>query len=82
MPKENEPKKPQPAPGPGSGAGANPKPGSLTKPGSGAGPSKGVVTPLDNDQPPQTRNVAGADEGGSLIGVFIDALIGIPRCVD
>jgi hypothetical protein len=75
MPNKNEPNKPQPAPRPGSGTGA--KPGSVTKPGSG--PSKGVVTPQDNDQPPQNRKVAGT--AAALLAGFIDALIGIPRPV-
>ena len=80
MPNKNEPHKLKPAPRPGSETGAKPQPGSVTKPGSGPGPSKGVVTPQDNDQPPQNRKVVGAD-AGALIGGFIDALIGIPRPV-
>jgi hypothetical protein len=81
MPNKNEPNKLKPVPRPGSGTGAKPKPGAVTKPGSGHGPSKGVVTPQDNDQPPQNRKVVGAATAtaGALIGGFIDALIGIPR---
>jgi hypothetical protein len=78
MPNENEPKKPKPPPGPDAGTGAGSKPGSVKKPIPGVGPSKGVVSPLDNDEPPQNRKAAAAGLG-SLIGALIDGRIGIPR---
>jgi hypothetical protein len=70
MPNEPDPKAAPPPPGSGSGAGAG------TKPGSGTGPSQCVVTPQDNDKPPQNRNMGLAGPSGGRVGGAVSALIG------